>query len=363
MEPRVSTDSVRILIADDSLAFRAIVKDALERIPDVEIVGVAPNGRSALEKLARQPVDLLTLDLEMPELDGLGVLKALAEQKSTTRAIVLSAFSERGSKITLDALRAGAFDFVLKPRGDNLQVNADVLHSELAEKIAAFRRANTRRPAATASTAPAARTAGAIALRPKSPVRVIAIAVSTGGPVALTRVIPALPKDLPVPVLIVQHMPPMFTRSLADSLNTTSALAVSEAAHGDLVTRGRVLIAPGGRQMRVDASEPNSLRIELTDDPPEQSCRPSADYLFRSLAQTVGSGVLGLVMTGMGADGAAGAKLLKARGATIAAQDEATCVVWGMPRAVTDAGLADAVLPLDEIAVTLARCCAPQVRA
>lgn len=360
---------MRVLIADDAVAYRAIIAKALEHVPGVEVVGVAANGRLALQRVEQLHPDLMTLDVEMPEIDGLEVLRRLRSSGSKVGVIMLSAFTKDGAKATLDALTLGAFDFVVKPRGDDPQTNAVKLRDELAFKIEAFRKAREireilherRPPAVAAPPKPAAAPRGAAegvrrpAPSPWTPRRteVVAIGISTGGPPALIQMLPQLPANFPVPVLVVQHMPPLFTRSLADDLARRCAVKVCEAADGQLLTPGWVYIAPGGKQMKLEPGEPTPI-IRITDDPPENSCTPSVDYLFRSVANIFGRYALGVIMTGMGYDGAAGCRLLSQRGAPVLAQDEATCVVYGMPRLPIEEGIAKAV-PLEGMADEIIR--------
>jgi len=265
-------------------------------------------------------------------------------------------------------LDLGAFDFAVKPAGPNSAQNAAVLEQQLREKIEAFAATRSSRPAPARRPAPvlpppATPDSGAEIVRRMTRIartstkpEVVAIGISTGGPPALAQLLPQLPADLPVPVLVVQHMPPKFTLSLANDLATKCALHVSEAATGDAVVPGRILIAPGGRHMKVDKLlDRDTLVVRITDDPPENHCRPSVDYLFRSLAHTCGEKVIGVIMTGMGNDGTLGCRLLKRQGATIIAQNEATCVVFGMPKQPVEEGLAGTVLPLGEIAGQIAR--------
>jgi two-component system, chemotaxis family, protein-glutamate methylesterase/glutaminase len=363
---------MRVLIADDAVAYRAIISRALERLPGVEVVGVAANGRIALQRIEQLRPDLMTLDLEMPGIDGLELLRRLRAEGSDVGVIMLSAFTTQGAKATVEALALGAFDFVVKPSGGNHQANAEKLQRELRFKIEAFSKAREIRailrgrpiqpvvPSVSPTqddrcarrggnevTFPADRLAGlavSTAVNSWLPSRaeLVAIGVSTGGPQALAQLLPELPPDLAAPVVVVQHMPPMFTRSLADDLNARCALRVSEAADGQPVAPGSILIAPGGKQMKIENGDPRPI-IRITDDPPENSCQPSVDYLFRSVAEVCGRRTLGILMTGMGNDGAAGCRLLSRRGATLLAQDEASCVVFGMPREPIHEGIAKAV--------------------
>jgi two-component system chemotaxis response regulator CheB len=340
---------MRVLVVDDSTLFRKIVRDAIDAEPDVEVVGTASNGRLALEKIEQLRPDVVTLDLEMPEMDGLEVLRRLQGSAAPPRVIMVSSFTSQGAALTAQALRLGAFDFILKPATENLDDNRNALRAQIRPKLQVIA-ATAQQMAAAKSRAsdeqcplpprPTAAMGGSKAMP-----EIIAIGVSTGGPAALAALLSKLPADVPAPVVIVQHMPPVFTRSLADDLNGTCKLQVSEAVDGEPLMAGHVYIAPGGRQMKI-AQGFAGPEICITDDPPEKNCRPSVDYLFRSLAHLYGNRVLAMILTGMGDDGTLGCRLLKRQGATILAQDEASCVVYGMPRQIVDLGLADEVLPL-----------------
>jgi two-component system chemotaxis response regulator CheB len=358
---------LRVLVVDDTVTYRKIVGAVLERIPGVEVVGAAANGRIALDKIDELRPDLLTLDVEMPEMDGLEVLRELRRTHDDLGVIMLSSFTNKGAKSTMDALASGAFDFVLKPSGGTPQKNAEVLRSELQLRIEAFARtrqirrilsghlteATCRQSAATPPpkhrAPPRRQPAGTV--RQATP-EVVAVGVSTGGPRALGELLPRLPADLAAPVLIVQHMPAIFTKSLAEDLDRRSALRVHEAVDGEPVRPGQVVVAPGGRHMKVERTD-KEIVVRVTDDPPENSCRPSVDYLFRSVMEVYGPNALGVIMTGMGNDGARGCELMKQQGATIIAQDAATCVVFGMPKQPIESGAADVVSPLNRIAAEI----------
>ncbi len=364
---------LRVLIVDDTVTYRKIVSDVLAGCPDVEVVGTAANGRIALQRLDQQPADLLMLDLEMPEMDGQAVLEELRRRKSPTGAIMLSAFTAQGAKATLAALGTGAFDFVLKPNGTNMQANVEHLRRELRSKLAAYARCRSVKQilcgtsVGQAAKLPEMRQIGNLSHVP-APVsrisaspglpQVVTLGISTGGPNALTEMVPQLPANLPVPLLIVQHMPPVFTKSLADDLNNRTPLTVREGVDGQPIRRGEVWIAPGGRQMKVQRQN-DQVVLRITDDPPENSCRPSVDYLFRSVAEVYGGRAVGVIMTGMGNDGSLGCRRLKHCGASIIAQDEATCVVFGMPREPIEKGIVDVVAPLGRIAAEIARLTRP----
>ncbi len=364
-------EPLRILVVDDTIVYRKIVTDVLSKIPNVRVVGSAANGKIALEKIAQLRVDLITLDLEMPELDGLGVLKKIHESAQNVGVLMLSAFTDDGAQATVQALKLGAFDFVLKPTGSDTRANAENLRHQLTSRIAAFiqtRRVRKILHQPSPSDAPrlipplvpaagVARRMARLARQISEKPAVVVIGVSTGGPRALADVIPQLPANLGVPVLIVQHMPEKFTRSLAQSLDVKAHLRVTEGQDGEPVIPNHVFIAPGGKQMKVvrHAEQPSQVLIRITDDPPENSCKPSADYLFRSAVRTYGPKTLGVIMTGMGSDGAAGCDLIKRNNGQVLAQDEATCVVFGMPKKPIADGLADVISPLGQIAQNISR--------
>lgn len=353
----MNSTPLRVLVVDDTAFYRKIVAEALRAIPDVEVVGTAVNGRAAIEKYHELRPDLLTLDLEMPELDGIAVLRRLQALPTPPGVIMLSSHTSSGAASTTKALALGAFDFVLKPEGPDPEANSRRLLEQLRNKVAAFA---AGRATAAPSPADAVREVeapceadpdycGSSDALPAVPVDAVVIGISTGGPDALTKLLPRLPADLPVPVLIVQHMPPIFTRSLAEDLDRRSALRVVEAVDGQTAEPGLVLIAPGGKQMRLER-DADRLIVRITDDPPENSCRPAVDYLFRSAALHLGPAVMAIIMTGMGSDGTLGLRILKQRGAFVIAQDRASCVVFGMPAQPIHERLVDVVAPLSEIA-------------
>lgn len=350
---------LRVLVVDDTVTYRKIVSTVLSSNPDVEVVGTAPNGKIAMEKIALVHPDLLLLDVEMPEMDGLEVLRQLRSKGSPIGAIMLSAFTAQGAQTTVNCLELGAFDFVLKPNGTAFELNVEHLRRELRPRLAAFTRKRNLRAVLAAGTAPARNSAPQPRPAPPqvAPARpfpaprpeIVAIGISTGGPKALTEMLPRLPASFPVPIVIVQHMPPVFTKSLADDLNQRCQLRVYEAFDGQEVRAGQILIAPGGKQMKLFRDR-DRVAVHITDDPPENSCKPSVDYLFRSVVAAYGPKSLAVIMTGMGNDGASGCRLLKARGGQVVAQDEASCVVFGMPRQPIEEGIVDVIAPLDRIA-------------
>jgi two-component system chemotaxis response regulator CheB len=363
---------VRVLVADDAVLFRRLLADVLASLPGVEVVGSASNGRIALQKIRELKPDLLTLDIEMPEMDGLAVLDALVQNgKPEVEVIVVSAFSRRGGQLTMRALEKGAFDFITKPESATAEQVRAALLRELAPRVRAVANRLEIRSILRGKSMPGLPDVAApvvhctsiagdsrldgIAVRmqrlsnPMKPEMVL-IGVSTGGPLALAQLLPAIPGDIGVPILVVQHMPAIFTKSLAESLTAKCALHVREAIDGESPAPNTVYIAPGGRQMRLGTGAENQPILEMTDDPPENNCRPAVDYLFRSAANRFPGRAMAVILTGMGNDGTLGLRLLKRHGCFVIAQDEASCVVYGMPKAAVDAGVTDVVLPLESIA-------------
>jgi two-component system chemotaxis response regulator CheB len=346
---RSTAGKIKVLIVDDSIVIRHLVKEALDQDPALEVVGLATNGAECLQAIPGLQPDVVTLDIEMPVMDGLEALRQIRKKFPRLRTIMFSTLTARGASATFEALSLGADDYATKAsNAGSLDRSLASLRSELIPKIKQF----------FAVPAPD--------LKPKSPVprpvfaqaaariRVVGIGSSTGEPQALAALIPHLPKDFPVPVLVVQHMPPMFTRLLAERLQNSSLLKVEEATEGMTLAPGRVVIAKGDFHLRVKR-DGQTMLTTLDQSPAERSCRPSVDVLFRSLAEHYGNGVLAAVLTGMGDDGCRGTQALHAAGARCLVQDEASSVVWGMPGAISQAGLADQVLPLADIAPEITR--------
>jgi two-component system chemotaxis response regulator CheB len=337
---------IRILLVDDSVVVRRLLTDVLNGDPMLEVAGTAPNGVIALAKLPQINPDLVILDVEMPEMDGLATLAALRKTYRRLPVIMFSRLTQRGATATLDALALGANDYVTKPTNvGSVAAAMQRIREQLIPKVKALcgRGATPALPPAAV-----ARPAASRPLPATGRVEAVIVGASTGGPNALAEVLPSLPGNLPVPVLIVQHMPPMFTRLLAGRLDTQSALRVAEGAHGEKVEAGCVWIAPGDYHMQA-LRDGAGVRLHVRQGPPENSCRPAVDVLFRSAAATYGPGVLAVVLTGMGQDGLRGAEAVREAGGQVIAQDEATSVVWGMPGFVARAGLTDRVLPLADV--------------
>lgn len=341
---------IRVLVVDDSVVIRKLVTDALAGDPALEIVGTAATGKIALTKIPALQPDLVTLDIEMPEMDGLATLAELRRQHPKLPVIMFSTLTARGASQTFDALSLGANDYVTKPANVGCVVEGiQRVRETLVPKIKALCPGLAwvePRPA------PPVRPPRVAPPRTAEPIDLIAVGVSTGGPCALAELLGRLPGDLPVPVVIVQHMPPVFTRHLATRLDAKCALPVREASGGEPLMAGNVWIAPGDLHLVV-AREAAAYVLRTQSGPPENSCRPAVDVLFRSVAEVYGSRALGVILTGMGQDGLRGAEQLHAAGGRILAQDEASSVVWGMPGAAVKAGLAEKVLPLDTLAAEL----------
>jgi len=340
--------SLRVLIVDDAVVFRKGIAEMLADVPYIEVVGSAPNGKIALMKIPALKPDALILDVEMPEMDGIATLRALRDQYPSVKVIMLSIHTTRGADKTLEALSLGAIDFVEKPSGSgDYQTRFQRIRDDLLPKL----RLLTLQDPWLLPEKKESR------LKPFPPLQhqeceVIAIACSTGGPNALNTILPEFPYNAKIGILIVQHMPPLFTKQFALSLDQRLPYTVSEAATGDLVTPNMVYIAPGNYHMAV-RNIGIEKRIALHQGPLENGCRPSADLLFRSIAEVYGKRALGIVLTGMGKDGMEGVRAMKEKGVVIIAQDKDSSVAWGMPRSVIEAELADYVLPLAEIAKTV----------
>lgn len=346
---------IKILIVDDSRIFRSAVEEMLSREADFEVIGSVWNGIKALEFIKTNPPHLVTLDVQMPDMDGLETLKEIQKINATRKpseqigVIMLSSHTQKGADITVQALEMGAFDFIAKPESRNLKDNISQLCQQLVIKIRNY--ASIRIPSfipkkqkerkAWPSTVPRSRAQS-------GGFKAIMIGVSTGGPQALAELLPPLCAQVEVPIFIVQHMPPTFTQSLAKSLNNKCRYEVVEAGENEYVEDLHAYIAPGGRHMVLEKDH-QRIRTVINDQPPEKGCRPSVDMLFRSGATVYGAQVLGVILSGMGTDGTEGGKELKKNGAIIIAQDEESSVVWGMPGSARNAGIVDEILPLREI--------------
>ena len=338
-----TTDPVRVLLCDDSATVRAAMARVLEAEPGIRIVGRVGNGRQALATIEALPEadrpQVVLLDLEMPVMDGMTALPLLLRISPKPAVIVASTLTQRGAAATMAALRAGAADYVPKPAAAGGGLNDPGFRTELLAKVRGWARVGRR--AAARPAPPVAAVLGGTGPVP----RAIGIGCSTGGPQALSALVPRLGRGLPVPVLVVQHMPKGFTTMLADHLDRLGGPGSAEAREGEVLRPGRIYLAPGDRHLLVEGLPGGALVARLSEGPPENFCRPAVDPMLRSLAAACGGRVLVAILTGMGQDGLAGCRAVAALGGTVLAQDEASSVVWGMPGAVAKAGLARALLP------------------
>ncbi|AMV35409.1 Chemotaxis response regulator protein-glutamate methylesterase [Pirellula sp. SH-Sr6A] len=373
--------TTKIMIVDDSSLYQQLVKNVLRSLEDVEIVGQAKTGREALAKIPDLQPDLLTLDVQMPDMNGLELLKEIRRRRMPVKAIMLSSLTAQGTQVTTDALLAGAFDFIHKPNSSDATASRQELHNLLNEKIVAFqqsrktsmpaRRSNT--PVATWDKAKASNVdvpqtlesletnagSGAItssveAAQQPNRIDAVVIGTSTGGPMALRELIPKLPSDLGVPVFVVQHMPPKYTQSLALRLSEASTLPVLEAVDGMRVEPNQVYIAPGGLHMGIETVMGKPV-IRTSNEAHEHNCRPAVDYTLRSACNFYRGNLLGVILTGMGRDGTAGCRNVKESGGTVFAQHPEGCTVYGMPKVIVEEQLADRVIPLEKMASWIIR--------
>ncbi len=359
-------NKLKVLVVDDSRIFRSLIEKILQTEDSVEIVGSVRNGVKAIEFIKSNHVDLVTLDLEMPEMDGLETLERIQEINSKDASsnhigsIMVSALTHKGAEITINALERGAFDFITKPEFKTMEENVTSLKRQLGFKIRDFT-LNIMKKKRLGIVPRTKIVHNKVEKQPdkiigiakkkdrSSSVKAILIGVSTGGPKALLQVMPKITEKIDLPIFIVQHMPPTFTLSLANSLNTTCQHTVVEGKHLGVVQKNHAYIAPGGRHMQLKKNLNGEIITALTDTPPENGCRPAVDVLFRSAPAVFGGNLIAIILTGMGSDGTKGLEPLKQVGTHVIAQDEETSVVWGMPGSVVKAGLADRILPLDEI--------------
>ncbi len=343
---------LRVFVVDDSAVYRKIISDAILGVEGVRLSGFARDGREAIEKIAILKPDVVTLDVEMPEMNGIETLAVINERWPDIQVVMVSSMSDFSVRQTIEAVEGSAFSFIMKPEGgDSKRITSDLAavfdairskHSTVSNKHYVV--PSRPEPVSAALTE---RSVGV-------PPRIGVIGISTGGPNALIRIIPMLPANLKIPICIVQHMPAGFTRALADSLNNHSKILVKEAENNELLQAGTVYIAPGGKQMRVSSSANAPFgKVEITDDAPENFCKPAVDYLLRSVSLAFPRKVITVIMTGMGQDGTRGLQLVKRHGGVAIGQNEASCTVYGMPGAAMKAGLIDVEVPLENIIPTL----------
>ncbi|MBF0406096.1 MAG: chemotaxis response regulator protein-glutamate methylesterase [Candidatus Riflebacteria bacterium] len=363
--------SIKVIVVDDAVVFRKLISDTLTRIKGIEVIAVAGGGRSAIAKIQALKPDLITLDIEMPEMDGFQVIEEIRNLNLKTDIVVVSSFTARGSKLTIKALKMGAFDFVTKPSRSTYEENRNDLLAELEQILNVYQRRREIKEIFSSAKTASQKKITNFSLIPEQKERawlkpdfsdkkkakvsdrskpsMVLIAVSTGGPRALSELIPRLPKHIGVPIFVVQHMPPVFTKSLAEDLNERSALYVKEAENAEKARQDTVYIAPGGKQMKLNSTSSGGIEILISDDPPEKNCKPSADYLFRSSANSFPGRAMAIILTGMGDDGTLGLRLLKRHKCIAIAQDEASSVVFGMPKAAIETGFVDCILPIEKI--------------
>lgn len=343
-------DEIRVMLCDDSSTMRRLIKTVFKSTPRLRVVHEAKNGAEAVDNVASTCPDIVIMDVEMPVMDGVEATREIRRRFPALPIIMFSSLTSRGAEASLDALSAGANDVVVKPTASgHIDQALALLERELVGKVVALADSGIARKRSKQVTPPPA-----VTLETTKPgtVHAVAIGVSTGGPDALARLLKAVTRVLPVPILITQHMPPIFTKRLADRLDSQTIHSVSEAVDDALVLPGSVFIAPGNFHMTVRKVD-ETPRICLNQDEPENSCRPAVDPLFRSIATCYGQNSLGVVLTGMGRDGTRGAGAIKSSGGRVVVQDQNSSVVWGMPERVIQAGDADAILSIENIAVEL----------
>ena len=368
----MTRSKIRVLIVDDAVVIRRLLVEALSGDPDLEVAGWASNGKLALAQIPKVNPDCVTLDLEMPEMDGLETLVAIRKIYPRLPVIMFSTLTEHGAVKTLEALARGASDYVTKPANvGNVLQTITKLREDLLPRIKAM---VTHELLTVSEPGPrTAMRAPTLQLDPSRPAptspgktglwqcKVICIASSTGGPNAVSSIVSQLPENLPVPILLTQHMPPVFTAVFAARLKAGSKLNAAEGSEGMKVEPGSLYVAPGGKHLTVEQVSGSAV-IRITDDPPENSCRPAADVMFRSAVKVYGKHVLGVVLTGMGQDGLRGCRAVSEAGGCVIVQDEASSVVWGMPGAVAKEGLAEQVLPMSQIASAVLSICNSNTR-
>jgi two-component system, chemotaxis family, protein-glutamate methylesterase/glutaminase len=351
----MSTKKIKVMVVDDSAVVRRLLTTIIAEDPELEVTGVAHNGRIALKMLETTEPDLITLDIEMPEMDGLEALVEIRKRFRRLPVIMFSTMTERGASATMEALARGANDYVTKPANvGSVTAAMDAVRTQLIPRIKAFCRPTSPAPTSDGLTVqPTGLVVNRVAKVARADqVDLVAIGASTGGPTALASIVGALPADLPVPVVITQHMPPVFTRYLSKRLDASSAIDVREAEEGDVLRPGLVLIAPGDYHMTFRGTDAGTV-VVLDQGPQVNFCRPSVDVMMASIAKTFQGRVLSVILTGMGSDGRDGCATLRDLGAEVIAQDQATSVVWGMPGAIVTSGLADQVLALDDIGAAI----------
>jgi len=346
------SSKIRVLVVDDSDFFRKRLIEMLNKIEGVEVIGEADDGLKAVRAARRLHPDVITMDVEMPVMDGITAVKRIMSI-APTAILMLSSLTKEDATATLDALEAGAVDFLSKDFG-NMPRGREAARDVLAERIYTLAKRSDIQQHTSVKTEAATHPTQKETVC-KERYRLVAIGASTGGPVALQTILTSLPADFPLPILLVVHMPANFTPAFAERLNAQSRITIKEAVNGDLLEPGVALLAPGGTQMTVEQKGRSKLLVRVKEAEAGQTYKPSVDITFSSLANSYHKGVLAVVLTGMGADGLEGARLLKSKGSSVWSQDEDSCVVFGMPQAVQKAGLSDQVLPINQIASAIVK--------
>ena len=346
-------DFYKVMVVDDSTIIRGFIRRMLESDPEFKVVATAVNGEMAISTVARTDVDVVILDIEMPVMDGLTALPLILKANPKVKVLMASTLTRRNAAISIQALAAGASDYVPKPESTREANASEEFHRQLSSKIKALSRPRKFKPKLASSTSPAVKLAATpkIELRKPSVYKPEALAIgsSTGGPRALFKVFETLKDSVKIPIFITQHMPATFTTILAEHIQRVCGVECAEGRDKERVKPNRIYLAPGEYHMVIERDDAGSF-IGINQDPPENYCRPAVDPMFRSLSKTYGPKILSVVLTGMGADGAGGGKVIVEAGGTCIAQDEASSIVWGMPGAAANSGICSAVLPLDDIA-------------
>ncbi len=341
---------IKVLVVDDSSFFRRRITEFLSSHPDLEVIGQAVDGQEALTKFAQLKPDLITMDIEMPRMNGIEAVRQIRAKDKQVPILMFSSLTHEGATATFEALDAGASDFLPKKFEEIAQERSEAV-KKLCERIVSLAKKSGSRLSRDIAVPPAIKS---VARATSSGYQLVAIGASTGGPIAIEKVLKSLPANFPLPILLTQHMPSSFTGAFADRLDKICKVNVKEAADGDMLMPGKAYIAPGGRQMRVKR-EGRQYRIIVNDEPAVTTYKPSVDITFDSIAREYSGRVLAIVLTGMGSDGCQGSRALREKGATVWAQDEASCVVYGMPQAVVKEKLADKIMSVDEIGLSLSR--------
>ncbi len=344
---------IKVLMVDDSAVVRLILRKLLESSNEIEVIGHAKNGKEALELIPKLNPDVITLDIEMPVMDGLTTLKEIMKMPKPVPVIMVSSLTKDGAEVTLEALNNGAVDFVTKP-SKTISSELEKIKFDLIEKIKAAAVTKLRKASRIISTKPSISekkeitTPTTITIPEQTKYKAVLIGISTGGPPALQVILPKFPKNFPIPIVVAQHMPPGFTKPMADRLNKICPLEVDEAKDGDILKKGKIYIGKAGCHIKIK-KRGSFYYLHITEEPKDALYHPQVDIMFETAAETIGGNVIAVIMTGMGSDGTEGLKKLKAKNAFVIGQDKETSVIYGMPRSAFEAGVVDVVVPLEKI--------------